>query len=622
MATAGDVNGDGYSEVIVGAPNYDNGQTDEGGVFVYHGSITGLSSSPSWSKEINQASANFGWSVATAGDVNGDGYSDVIIGAPNYDSVQTNEGRAYIYLGSASGLQSGFIWKFEVNQTDANFGYSVACAGDIDNDGYSDVIIGSPFYDGGLTDEGKVYLFNGGSAGLNMVTADWTYESNQDSAQIGFSVATAGDVNGDGASDVIIGANLYDNGITFNAGRIFVFNSIHGALPSTPSTTKNGSRADENYGWSVSTAGDVNGDGYSDIIVGAPFYFGGQTDEGKCVVYLGSATGIAATAIWSEESDHIGGQFGISVSTAGDMNGDGYADVIAGGNYLDNGQLDEGRALVYLGYSGGIRTTAEVVYENNQAGSQFGYSVATAGDINGDGFSDVICGAYNYDNPSSNEGAAFVYLGSARIIGGYIWYKEGTSSGQEYGYSVSTAGDVNGDGYSDVIIGAPGYQNGQNTEGAAFVYHGSSTGLPFTPDWIAEGNGIGRYFGYSVSSAGDVNGDGYSDVIIGGPYNSYGSAEVYFGSASGLSLTANWSAVGNSYDSKFGKSVSTAGDVNGDGYSDVIIGAIRFHNGQTDEGAAFVYHGSASGLSLTSNWIGEKIRQMHILVVLYPRQEM
>ncbi len=606
VATAGDVNGDGYSEVIVGAPNYDNGQTDEGGVFVYHGSITGLSSSPSWSKEINQASANFGWSVATAGDVNGDGYSDVIIGAPNYDSVQTNEGRAYIYLGSASGLQSGFIWKFEVNQTDANFGYSVACAGDIDNDGYSDVIIGSPFYDGGLTDEGKVYLFNGGSAGLNMVTADWTYESNQDSAHIGFSVATAGDVNGDGASDVIIGANLYDNGITFNAGRIFVFNSIHGALPSTPSTTKNGSRADENYGWSVSTAGDVNGDGYSDIIVGAPFYFGGQTDEGKCVVYLGSATGIAATAIWSEESDHIGGQFGISVSTAGDMNGDGYADVIAGGNYLDNGQLDEGRALVYLGYSGGLRTTAEVVYENNQAGSQFGYSVATAGDINGDGFSDVICGAYNYDNPSSNEGAAFVYLGSARIIGGYIWYKEGTSSGQEYGYSVSTAGDVNGDGYSDVIIGAPGYQNGQNTEGAAFVYHGSSTGLPFTPDWIAEGNGIGRYFGYSVSSAGDVNGDGYSDVIIGGPYNSYGSAEVYFGSASGLSLTANWSAVGNSYDSKFGKSVSTAGDVNGDGYSDVIIGAIRFHNGQTDEGAAFVYHGSASGLSLTSNWIGEK----------------
>ncbi|MEZ4823408.1 MAG: integrin alpha, partial [Ignavibacteria bacterium] len=214
VATAGDVNGDGYSEVIIGAPNYDNGQTDEGGVFVYYGSITGLSFSPGWTKEINQASAKFGWSVATAGDVNGDGYSDVIIGAPYYDSIQSNEGRAYIYLGSPSGLQSGYFWKFESNQVDANFGYSVACAGDINNDGYSDVIIGSPFYDNGQTDEGKVYVFNGSSTGLDPVTADWNYESNQASAQLGFSVATAGDVNGDGFSDVIIGANLYDNGPT------------------------------------------------------------------------------------------------------------------------------------------------------------------------------------------------------------------------------------------------------------------------------------------------------------------------------------------------------------------------------------------------------------------------
>ncbi|MBK9226723.1 MAG: FG-GAP repeat protein [Ignavibacteria bacterium] len=358
VATAGDVNGDGYSDVIVGAPNYDNGQTDEGGVFVYHGSITGLSLSPSWTKEINQSSANFGWSVATAGDVNGDGYSDVIIGAPNYDSVQSNEGRAYIYLGSLSGLQSVFIWKFEVNQANANFGYSVACAGDIDSDGYSDVIIGSPFYDGGLTDEGKVYLFYGSSTGLDPVTADWTYESNQASAQLGFSVATAGDINGDGASDVIIGANLYDNNFISNRGRIFVFNSSGGRLPSAPNSTRDGSQADANFGWSVSTAGDVNGDGYSDVIIGAPLYNGGQTDEGKCYAYLGSATGIAATAIWSVESDHIGGQFGISVSTAGDMNGDGYADVIAGGNYLDNGQLDEGKSISLSGIFGWFKNNS------------------------------------------------------------------------------------------------------------------------------------------------------------------------------------------------------------------------------------------------------------------------
>ena len=611
VATAGDVNGDGYSEVIVGAPNYDNGQTDEGGVFVYHGSITGLSLSPSWTKEINQASAKFGWSVATAGDVNGDGYSDVIIGAPYYDSVQTNEGRAYIYLGSASGLQSGFIWKFEVNQADANFGYSVACAGDIDNDGYSEVIIGSPFYDGGLTDEGKVYLFYGSSTGLDPVTADWTYESNQASAQLGFSVATAGDVNGDGASDVIIGANLYDFNFINNRGRIFVFNSSGGRLPSTPNSTRDGSQADANFGWSVSTAGDVNGDGYSDVIIGTPLYDGGQTDEGKCFAYLGSASGIAATAMWSEESEHIGGQFGISVSTAGDMNGDGYADVIAGGNYLDNGQLDEGRALVYLGYSGGIKTTSEVIYESNQASSQFGYSVATAGDINGDGFSDVICGAYNYDNPSSNEGAAFVYLGSAiGMSASSNWNAEGNQAYTNFGLSVSTAGDVNGDGYSDVIVGAYNFDNGQTQEGAAFVFRGSANGLSAFSSWNAEGNQASAEFGNSVSTAGDVNGDGYSDVIVGAFLYDNGQTDegisfVYYGSASGLSLTSNWTAEGNQAYVSFGSSVSTAGDVNGDGYSDVIVGAYGFTNGQSVEGAAFVYHGSASGLSLTSNWNAE-----------------
>ncbi|MBL0108075.1 MAG: FG-GAP repeat protein [Ignavibacteria bacterium] len=618
VATAGDVNGDGYSEVIVGAPNYDNGQTDEGGVFVYHGSITGLSLSPNWTKEINQASAKFGWSVATAGDVNGDGYSDVIIGAPNYDSVQTNEGRAYIYLGSASGLQSGFIWKFEVNQADANFGYSVACAGDIDNDGYSDVIIGSPFYDGGLTDEGKVYLFYGSSTGLDPVTADWTYESNQASAQLGFSVATAGDVNGDGASDVIIGANLYDFNFINNRGRIFVFNSSGGRLPSAPNSTRDGSQADANFGWSVSTAGDVNGDGYSDVIIGAPLYDGGQTDEGKCYAYLGSASGISATAIWAEESDHTGGQFGISVSTAGDMNGDGYADVIAGGNYLDNGQLDEGRALVYLGYSGGLRTTAEVIYENNQGFSQFGYSVATAGDINGDGFSDVICGAYNYDNPSSNEGAAFVYLGSAiGMSASSNWNAEGNQVSANFGYSVSTAGDVNGDGYSDVIVGAYNFDNGQTQEGAAFVFHGSANGLSTFSSWNAEGNQASAEFGNSVSTAGDVNGDGYSDVIVGAFLYDNGQTDegisfVYYGSASGLSLTSNWTAEGNQADARYGFSLSTAGDVNGDGYSDVIIGDPYFDNGQSDEGVAFVYHGSASGLSLTSNWSAEG-NQLHAL---------
>ncbi len=118
VGTAGDVNGDGYSDVIVGATYYDNGQTDEGRAFVYHGSSTGLDTSPNWTAESNQVSAYFGNSVGTAGDVNGDGYSDVIIGAYRYDNGQNNEGRAFVYHGSSTGLAATTAWTAESNQND------------------------------------------------------------------------------------------------------------------------------------------------------------------------------------------------------------------------------------------------------------------------------------------------------------------------------------------------------------------------------------------------------------------------------------------------------------------------------------------------------------------------
>ena len=104
VASAGDVNGDGFSDVIVGSYLQDNGQSNEGRAFVYKGSATGLATSPTWSLESNQSSANFGFSVATAGDVNGDGFSDVIVGAELFDNGETNEGRAFVYHGSATGL--------------------------------------------------------------------------------------------------------------------------------------------------------------------------------------------------------------------------------------------------------------------------------------------------------------------------------------------------------------------------------------------------------------------------------------------------------------------------------------------------------------------------------------
>jgi hypothetical protein len=122
---------------------------------VYHGSPTGLNASPLWTAESNQVYAHFGISVASAGDVNGDGYSDVVVGATNYDNGQTGEGRAYVYHGSPTGLSTSSSWTAESNQTSAYFGISVASAGDVNGDGYSDIIVGAYGYDNGETDEGS-----------------------------------------------------------------------------------------------------------------------------------------------------------------------------------------------------------------------------------------------------------------------------------------------------------------------------------------------------------------------------------------------------------------------------------------------------------------------------------
>src|SRR6185369_2871380 len=123
VASAGDVNGDGYSDVIVGAPTWDDGESSEGGAFVYLGSPSGLATTAAWSAESNQASASFGYSVATAGDVDGDGFSDVIVGARLFDGGQADEGAAFAYRGSAAGLAAAPAWTVEGAQAGARFGY-------------------------------------------------------------------------------------------------------------------------------------------------------------------------------------------------------------------------------------------------------------------------------------------------------------------------------------------------------------------------------------------------------------------------------------------------------------------------------------------------------------------
>ncbi len=606
VCTAGDVNGDGYADVIVGAPDYDNGQQNEGAVFVFYGSSTGLSAAADWTMEGNQEDAHFGYSVATAGDVNGDGYSDVIVGAPDYDHGENNEGRVFVYYGSAAGLSADADWTAESDQDNADFGHSVAAAGDVNADGYGDVIVGAYNYESpGQNGEGWAFVYHGSPAGLGTNT-QWTAEGNDITAQFGWSVATAGDVNGDGYSDVIVGARLYD-GVPMGAeGAAFVYHGSRSGLSGSHRWRVVYDCSGARFGHAVSTAGDVDGDGYADIVVSAPESDHGGSECGRALLYHGSPAGLVTGAQWWVDGPKNFANLGTSVATAGDVDGDGYGDVIVG---ISGYFISEARA--YHGSPAGLITSAQWTVQSDRADTWYGFSVADAGDVNGDGYADIIVGARAYDNGQTNEGAAFLYYGSASGPSTTAqWMVESDDAHASLGQSVDGAGDVNGDGYDDVIVGAPIFDNGEGSEGAAFVFHGSATGLSATADWAAYGYQAAASFGNSVAGAGDVNGDGYADVIVGqsgydGDQDSEGRALVYYGSPSGLSDTADWTAEGNSVHAYFGGSVSTAGDVDGDGCSDVIVGAYCYSNGQQEEGGAFVFHGSPSGLSGTPDWSAE-----------------
>jgi hypothetical protein len=409
VAGAGDVNGDGYGDVIVGAHQYSAGQYFEGGAFAYYGSAAGLSTTADWTAEPNQAAAHFGASVAAAGDVNGDGYDDVIVGAFGYHNGQTEEGRAFAYYGSASGLNTAANWTAEPNQAVAYFGISVAGAGDVNGDSYNDVIVGASNYTNGQLGEGRAFAYYGSAAGLS-ATPNWTAESDQESAQFGISVAGAGDVNGDAFDDVIVGASGYNNGQSYEGGA-FAYSGSAAGLSATADWTAESDQDIAYFGYSVSTAGDVNRDGFDDVIVGASDYDNGQVDEGRAFAYYGSAAGLSATADWTAESNQAAAHFGVSVAGAGDVNGDEFDDVIVGASRYDNGQVDEGRAFVFCGSAAALKTAPCRRGESNQAAAQFGVSVAGAGDVNGDNYDDRIVGAFFYDHGQTDEGVAFAKHG-------------------------------------------------------------------------------------------------------------------------------------------------------------------------------------------------------------------
>jgi hypothetical protein len=624
VASAGDVNGDGFDDVLVGAYLYDNGEMNEGRAFLYLGSASGLGATPVWTAESNQEDAEFGYSVAGAGDVNGDTFADVIISARLYDFPEPDEGAAFVFHGPLSGSASvaSANWMAESDQAGAMFGYSVAGVGDVDDDSYSDVIIGAPDYDNPETNEGAAFVWLGSSGGLGVSgtpsNADWRAESDQSSgglgAGMGWSVAGAGDVNGDGKSDAIVGAFRYSNG-ELNEGRAFVYHGPLSGQATTADWTRESNQAVAYFGFSVSGAGDVDGNGYDDVIVGIPNYDNPESEEGAASVYLGSVSGLSLTAVWTGQSHQGSAFFGYSVATAGDVNGDGYADILVGAPRISAGETEEGRAYLYRGSASGPATSPTWTVDSDNANARFGSAVSSAGDVNGDGYGDFILGANQYSNPQSNEGAAFVYLGEPPfrevLYHQKISATEGGLSGvggpevdDSFGVAIAGIGDLDDDGVEDIAVGAVGDDDGVTNAGAVWILFLSPDGTVKAEQKIsATAGGFGGMldnsdqFGKGIAGIGDLDGDGVEDLAVSAYLDDdggtdYGAVWVLFLNSNGtvdsyqkISDTAG-GFMGTLEGDGFGVNIASLDDLDGDGVDDLAVG--EYADGVENKGAVWI----------------------------------
>ncbi len=397
-----------------------------------------------------------------------------------------------------------------------------------------------------------------------------------------------------------------------------------------------GEEPGDRAGYAVAQIGDFDGDGFGDVAIGAPL--AGEDGRGAVYILFGRDHDIPDEVALRGEGGRsmsvlfggtAGDRLGISLAAAGDVDGDGYDDLLIGATGLDGAAPDTGGAYLLFGGSrlgaGDIETVAEDRFlriDGLAAGDETGIAVAGGGDVDGDGFDDVLIGARlaETDYARYSAGVSYLLFGGPdgvtddldRLDGSDGVRITGVDRFDQSGRAVAILGDVNGDGYDDLAVGAPDADpDGRSNAGEVYVIYGDDDGFPADLDpatmgnagFVVEGADPFDFAGFAVAGAGDVNGDGFDDLLIGAYARdteggaAAGAAYLVFGSADGhpdgldlgdLDGSDGFAMFGLSAMSGTGRALAGAGDVNGDGFDDFVVGA-RYADPEGVGGAGEVY---------------------------------
>ncbi len=431
-----------------------------------------------------------GYRVAWAGDQNGDGFDDVLVGAPDESSVYTDEGAVYLVNGPVTGTldlgSAGLMLRGQRASEQCGLARS---AGDTDGDGYDDILLGAHDSDIGVTLGGAAYLFMGPvTADASMSAAYATFYDNDFNAQIGESLGGPGDVNGDGYDDVIIGAHLSD-AVPPGGGAAFIFFSpvfgTHSVMDADAIVhgVDSGDRATYNEGVDLC---DFDGDGFDDLIIGAPMADDSGHESGAVYTMLGPVSGTrslsGADGIILAEVASQG--LGRVVRNVQDLDGDGNEDFIIGSSYGSalSSSSYSGAVYVFLGPAFGSKSVlaADAILLGESSGEGVGITAAGPGDVDGDGNPDLLIGGQLDDASGTLVGGAYLFTGPVsgtwnlstadlKILG---------STTNDFS-SIATAGpgDADGDGLMDVLLGGMYDDTADTDAGAAVLFYSSALGL-------------------------------------------------------------------------------------------------------------------------------------------------